>query len=109
MSAHKVPVKVHGLPDSIATVQMSLFFDALLVKYRERIPILAAAESKRLKTIAVWFRTPLEVCLARNAARAADELVPEQAVRNVYVAIEPPTRAEGFERVIQVYPVEADA
>ncbi|GLK57865.1 MULTISPECIES: AAA family ATPase [Azotobacter] len=86
-----------------------IIFDALLVKYRERIPILAAAESKRLKTIAVWFRTPLEVCLARNAARAADELVPEQAVRNVYVAIEPPTRAEGFERVIQVYPVEADA
>jgi len=83
-------------------VPQAIIFDAILVKYRERIPILAAAEAKRLKTVGVWFNTSLEVCLARNGARRPDEVVPEEAVRNVFAATEPPSVAEGFERVIEV-------
>jgi predicted kinase len=81
-----------------------IVFDAILVKDRERSPILAAAEAKGLKAIAVWFKTPLSVCLIRNAARPIDEVVPEQAIRNVFAAVEPPTLSEGFDRVIEVQP-----
>jgi predicted kinase len=86
----------------------AIIFDAILVKYQERVPVLAAAEAKGLKTIAVWFNTPLEICLVRNAARPPDEVVPEQALKNVFAAIEPPSVAEGFARVIEVDPTDTD-
>jgi predicted kinase len=89
--------------------QQAIIFDAILVKHRERSPILAAAEAKAIKTVAVWFKTSLEECLARNAARAADEVVPDQAVRNVFAAIEPPSTSEGFERVLEVHAGGTDA
>ena len=81
----------------------AIIFDALLIKHRERTPILAAAEAKGIKTIAVWFKAPLSECLKRNAARPADEVVPEQAVRNVFAALEPPTLAEGFAKIVEVH------
>jgi predicted kinase len=87
----------------------AIIFDAILVKHRERSPILAAAEATSIRSIAVWFKTSLEECLARNAARLSDEVVPEQAIRNVFAALEPPTLAEGFERVLEVLPLGADA
>ena len=80
----------------------AIIFDALLIKYRERMPILAAAEARGINTIAVWFKAPLAVCLKRNAARSVDEAVPEQAVRNVFAALEPPTLAEGFAKIVEV-------
>lgn len=89
---------------ALARAPHAIVFDAILAKYRERAPIVAATEARGLKTIAVWFRTPLDLCLARNAARPADEVVPEQALRNVFAAIEPPTAEEGFDRIIEVLP-----
>ncbi len=85
----------------------AIIFDAILVRHRERSPIVAAAEARGLPVVAVWFRTPLELCLARNAARPADEVVPEAAVRNVFAAIEPPDPSEGFVSVIEVPPAGA--
>jgi predicted kinase len=87
----------------------AIIFDAILVKHRERSPIVAAAEAKGVGAVAVWFRTPLAECLMRNAARAQDEVVPDQAVRNVFAAVEPPTLAEGFEQVIEVHADATDA
>lgn len=87
----------------------AIIFDAILVKVRERTPILAAAEALGVKTVAVWFRASLEACLTRNAGREADEVVPDQAVKNVFAAIEPPSTFEGFEKVIDVYAFSADA
>lgn len=87
----------------------AIIFDAILVKHRERSPILAAAEAKGLRAVAVWFRTPLELCLARNAARPPDEVVAEQAIKNVFAAIEAPSLSEGFAQVIEVHPTQTDA
>jgi len=87
----------------------AIVFDAILVKHRERSPIVAAAEARGVRAVAVWFRTPLAVCLARNSARPPDEVVPEHAVSNVYAAMEPPSRSEGFERVIEVLADEPSA
>jgi predicted kinase len=86
----------------------AIIFDAILVKNRERTPILAAAEARGVKAVAVWFRTPLEACLERNAAREADEVVPDQGVKNVFAAIEPPSTSEGFEQVIEVHAFNAE-
>jgi predicted kinase len=83
----------------------SIFFDAILVKESERSPILAKARERGLPTVAVWFRTPLAVCLARNSARPTDEIAAEQGIRNVYAAIESPSHSEGFAELVEVvYP-----
>ena len=87
--------KVIGEPNAI-------LFDAILVKQSERSPILAMARDREIPAVAVWFRPPLEVCLARNAARKADEVAAEQGIRNVYAAVEPPSRSEGFTEIIEV-------
>ncbi len=82
----------------------AIVFDAILVKRSEREPLLRAASVYPISRIAVWFRTPLETCLARNAARPTDEVVPERAVRNVHAAVEPPTVSEGFHSIVEVFP-----
>lgn len=81
----------------------AIIFDAILVKQSERAPILARALERGLAAVAVWFRTPLEVCLARNAVRPADEIADEQGIKNVYAAIEPPSLTEGFDDLIEVH------
>ena len=87
----------------------AVFFDAILVKRSERAPIIAAAKSRAVDVICIWLKTPLEACLVRNAARPSDQVVSEQAVRNVDRAIEPPRVDEGFEAVIEVPYLERDA
>lgn len=82
----------------------AVVFDAILVKVSERERLLRAANAYPVSRVAVWFRTPLETCLAQNAARPKDEVVPERGVRNVYAAVEPPTMAEGFHSIIEVFP-----
>ena len=91
------------------TLPRPIVFDAILVKKAERQPILAAARSHSVEAVAVWFKTPLEVCLSRNASRPPDEVVSAQAVRNVHSAIEPPSIAEGFTQVIEVLADETGA
>lgn len=80
----------------------AIIFDAILVTHRERCPILAAAEARELKAIAVWFKTPLSTCLTRNPARPHDEIVSEVAIRNVFAAIEPQSLFEGFHEVLEI-------
>lgn len=80
----------------------AIFFDAILVRRSERKPILDKARAHGIPAVAVWFRTPLDVCLARNRARPADEVADEHGIRNVFAAIERPTILEGFEQIIAV-------
>jgi predicted kinase len=79
-----------------------VIFDAILVKKSERAPILAAAREFGVTAVAVWFRTPLAACIARNAARPPDQVANEQGLRNVFAAVEPPNQAEGFAYVLEV-------
>ena len=80
----------------------AIVFDAILVKKSERAPILAAASKHGVRAVAVWFRTPLSVCIRRNADRPLDQVASEQGLRNVFAAIEAPTQSEGFTDVIEV-------
>ena len=80
----------------------AIIFDAILARRIERARILQAVRNHSGTAVAVWFRTPLEVCLARNASRPADEVVPERNIRNVHAALEIPTRDEGFDEVLEI-------
>ncbi len=80
----------------------AVVFDAILVKRSERATILTVAKECGVATVAVWFRTPLSVCIARNANRPADHVANEQGLRNVFAALEPPTQAEGFAYVLEI-------
>ncbi len=80
----------------------AIVFDAILVKRAERRPIIEAANARSVPVVAVWFSAPLDVCLARNAARPSDEVVSERALRNVFSALEPPSINEGFAQITEV-------
>ncbi len=79
----------------------AIVFDPILVKRIERAPILVAAAKRGVPVVAVRFNASLEVCLARNAARPADEFANESGLRNVLAALEPPGAEEGFARIIE--------
>ncbi|VTX93499.1 AAA family ATPase [Acinetobacter ursingii] len=76
-----------------------VFFDAILVKKSERKIILDKISRFDIPCIAVYFNTSLEECLMRNRQRADDEIVNEQALKNVFQAIEVPQLDEGFESI----------
>jgi len=82
----------------------AVVFDFILVKRSERQPILAAAREAGVPAVAVWLKTPLDVCLARNALRSVNELCDEEGLRNVFEALEPPSLEEGFTSVQEVAP-----
>jgi predicted kinase len=79
--------------------EAALFFDAALPRAVHRSRVIAIAKSAGLPAIAVWVQAPLEVALARNQLRRADQRVPEFAIRSVHSIMERPTQREGFEEV----------
>jgi predicted kinase len=80
----------------------AVILDAALPARRHRSRALELAKRFGIPAAAVWIDTPLEQALAQNAARPADEVVPEAAVRSVFGLLEAPTRDEGFDEVIVI-------
>lgn len=87
---------------NIAALPGAVFLDAALPAARHRARALDIARRCRVEAIAVWINMPLEIALARNASRPADECVPEEALRSVFSLIEVPTTSEGFVRVVEI-------
>jgi predicted kinase len=65
-----------------------------------RRPYFELARKHPCELEAVWFDTPLEVCLERNRKRSRQ--VPEEVIREMAAALEPPREQEGFQRVTRV-------
>lgn len=84
-----------ALPDAI-------FFDAALPAKVHRTKAVSLAQNSGIPVVAVWIKSPLEIALLRNAARPADEQVPEVAIRSVFSMLEPPSLADGYARIIEV-------
>jgi len=80
----------------------AILFDAIFVKKSERLPILKSARGAGVPVIAVWLKTPLDVCVARNAVRSVNELCDEEGLGNVFAALEPPSLEEGFVGIVEV-------
>ena len=80
----------------------NIVFDAILVQKMERASIIKIANQHNIECIAVMFRTHLSVCLERNSKRPPDTKVDEQALKNVFAALEAPSLDEGFRNIILV-------
>lgn len=68
----------------------------------ERRPWVRLADNADCEAEAIFFDTPLEICLERNAHR--DRVVPAEVVRDMARRLEPPSIREGFARVIMLRP-----
>ena len=78
------------------------YIDATNLTMSERAPYIGIGKSYGCEIEAVFFDTPLDVCRARNAARA--RVVPDAAMVMLAQRLVPPTEAEGFDRVTVISP-----
>jgi predicted kinase len=73
------------------------YIDATNLTRKDRRQYLKTAELYDAEVEAVFFDTPLEVCMERNAAR--QRIVPEEAIREMARKLRPPAFDEGFCRI----------
>lgn len=84
----------------IAIGRSVTYVDATHLTRWERRPYIQLARRCGCKLEALYFDVPIEVCIRRNGKR--DRLVPEQAIRDMAARLEPPTKQEGFTRVVRI-------
>ncbi len=73
------------------------YVDATHLTRAERKPYIEIASEKNVEIDAVFFDTPLEVCLERNRHRARQ--VPEDVLVKMAAKLQPPAYDEGFSRI----------
>ncbi len=73
------------------------YIDATNLTRRDRRPFIEIAQKHGCDIEALYFDVPLEVCKARNAARA--RLVPEHVMDKMAAKLVPPSVEEGFSRI----------
>lgn len=86
------------------------YIDATNLVREQRAPFLRLARRRRCVLEALYFDVPLKVCLDRNRARRRQ--VPEDVMRRMAKALEPPAFQEGFRRIVTIGPsgrITADA
>lgn len=71
--------------------------DATNLRPKHRKPWIKVARSMGAEVEAMFFDTPLEECLRRNAVRS--RIVPAEAIFQMAATLRPPTADEGFHRV----------
>jgi predicted kinase len=80
----------------------AIYVDAAFPTKSSRSRVIEMAKAAGVQVSAVWIKVPLETALRRNRSRPADEIVPDDAVENVFRIFEPPSLSEGFQEVIIV-------
>lgn len=81
----------------LAIARGDTIIDATNLTPRWRRDWIRTAANAGVPVEAVWFDTPLETCLRRNAAR--DRVVPAEAIRAMAQKLVPPRPEEGFTRI----------
>jgi predicted kinase len=76
------------------------YIDATSLTPWERRPYVRLGQLYQCDVEALFFDTPVEVCIERNRSR--DRVVPEEAIRSMARKLLPPTTAEGFSAVTLV-------
>ncbi len=76
------------------------YVDATNFRREFRLSFLEIARERQCRVEALFFDVPLDICLARNAART--RRVPEEVVRAMAERFEPPTIEEGFSRIVMI-------
>jgi predicted kinase len=76
------------------------FIDATNLTPKERRPYVKIAELNDCEAEAVFFNTPVEVCIERNRGR--ERIVPAEAIYEMARRLVPPHVEEGFSQIIVV-------
>lgn len=78
------------------------YIDATNITRKHRRPFVKMALYAEAQVEAVFFDTPLEECLRRNAARS--RVVPPEAIAMFAARLQPPTAEEGFAVIERIQP-----
>lgn len=87
----------HLLRQRIELRRPVTYVDATNLTRRDRRPFIKLARERGCEIEALYFDIPLDICKARNAARA--RAVPEHALDLMAAKLVPPSVEEGFTRV----------
>jgi len=76
-------------------------FDATNTNKQHRKSIISIAKKANCKTVAIVFKTPIDLCLKRNSKRNFERRVPEDVIlsMSVFKGID---KTEGFDEVINI-------
>ena len=80
----------------------AIVFDAAHARACDRAGAVAQARRFSCHLTCIWISCPPDVALARNHARPADQVVPDEVVRLVFNNFEPPNKEEGFDDVLEI-------
>ena len=89
------------ISDALAAGQ-SVVVDNINPSVAERAKIIALGRIYRAQVIGYFFDVSTRVAVARNAERAGRAKVPNVAIFTAAKRLEPPTSAEGFDRLFRV-------
>jgi predicted kinase len=78
------------------------YIDATNLTRKDRRPYIKTADLYDADVEVVFFDTPLEICMERNAAR--HRIVPGEAIRDMARKLRPPAFDEGFCRITVIEP-----
>lgn len=79
-----------------------LAWDATFINAISRCPVINMAAGAKMRVEGLYFDTPLDLCLERNARRSPDRRVPEEKIRNWAAAFEEPRLHEDYDTLIHV-------
>ena len=79
----------------------SMIWDATFVTAQDRVAPLQVAKAFGYQVTAVFFDTPLQICLARNRARQRSP-VPDDTIKMMRRRLQPPTNKEGYDAVVRI-------
>lgn len=86
----------------IASGRPLTYVDATHLTPWERKPYVKFAQRYGVQLEALFFDVPVEICITRNQTR--DRIVPEDAIRAMARRLVPPSKQEGFARVLKIHP-----
>jgi predicted kinase len=89
------------LEDSLAA-GLSVVVDNTNPSIAERAPLIGIARARGAHVVGYFFAVATRAAVARNANRTGKDKVPNVAIFTVAKRLEPPTLAEGFDRLFRV-------
>lgn len=89
--------------DAAIAAQKDVWVDQTSLNRKARNKLFSRLNKKPDEIIGIYFNIPITVALQRNAQRSGRALVPEDAIHNMLIALEKPTKKEGFTEILEVY------
>ena len=92
---------IKQINDAVAA-NIDVYIDQTSLTKVSRAKLFSKLNIKPTQIIALYFTTPLDIILTRNAQREGRALVPEDIVIKMYNSIQYPTIEEGFTKILEV-------